>query len=234
MSLPKLRPQKGRGSPLLGALVFALTLLVSAYFWFEYSASMQKKSVLRLDRLASRLGTGQVPLKISILSTQCGEIRSRLQIYDLSGREIAVMEKAWPGTELDIDMLLIPASSESGSGPRATRGAVPKTDFWLAFPCRIFTDKLGAASGTLLFDAYVGQGFPEVLGGIPWSGKELASLTAAFGAARRRAAALPSRDSATRAFGSAAHEVVRLSRFEIGAVYKVVCRSIGGLEILRD
>jgi hypothetical protein len=217
-----------RGSPLLGALVFLATLAAAGYFWFQYSASSQKKEIALLVDISSRLRSETVPVKFMVLSRDGGEIKARVRLYDLARREIAVVEKSWPGSELYVDMLLIPFRSEA-------RKRDENPDSWLAFPYRIFTDGLPAASGTILFDTYDSGGFPDVMRGIEWSAKEKAVLASAFATARRKAAAgLPAADSAKGAYGSAVHEVSKLSRFEPGIVYKVVCRVKGGVEIMED
>jgi hypothetical protein len=167
-------------------------------------------------------------LKFMVLSRDGGEIKAALKFYDLSGRQLSAMEKSWPGAQLYIDMLLVPVSSEG-------KGQGEKSDFWLALPYRVFTDQIKPASGTLLFDTYDDSGFPEVLGGISWTEAERAVISSAFASARRKAAAgLPAADSGKGAYGSAVHEVGKLSSFELGMVYKVVCRAKGGVEIMED
>ena len=219
--------RRGRGgSPLLGALVVLLSFAIGGYMIFQYSAATQRQKILYLEGLASHLESETVPLRFMVLSRANGEIRARFKLYDLAGGEVAVVEKAWPGAELFVDMLLIPLRS----GPKAEAA-----DSWLALPYRIFTDTLSAASGTLLFDAYDSGGFPQVLGGVALSQAERASLVGAFASARARAAAgLPAADPAKGQFGSAVHEVASLSRFEMGIVYKVVCRVKGGIEIMEE
>jgi hypothetical protein len=217
-----------RGSPLLGALFFLATIAAAGYFWFQYSSSSQKKEIAYLENLSSRLRSETVPVKFMVLSRDGGEIKARLKLFDLARREVAVVEKSWPGSELYIDMLLIPVRSGPGGGEE-------KPDSWLAFPYRIFTDALSAASGTLLFDFYDSGGFPEIMRGIEWSEKERSAIASAFAAARKSAAAgLPATDAAKGAYGSAAHEVSKLSRFDLGIVYKVVCRVKGGIEIMEE
>jgi hypothetical protein len=213
-----------RGSPVLGALLFLATIAAAGYFWFQAADSAQRKKIAYLEDLSTRLRSETVPLKFMVLSREGGEIRARLRLYDLKGSEVAALEKSWPGAELYVDMLLIPMRTGSG-----------KPDSWIAFPYRVFTDKLAAASGLLLFDAYDEGGFPGVLGGIEWSPEEKAVLVAAFASARKSAAAgLPATGAAKGAFGSAVHEVSSLSKFEEGVVYKVVCRVKGGTEIMED
>jgi hypothetical protein len=223
-----MRRKKGErhGSPLLGGLIIFLSFVAGGYFWLQFATNSQKREIAYLEGISTRLRAETVPLKFMILSREGGEIRAKLKLYDLAGREVASMEKAWPGSEFYVDMLLVPVRSESGT---------EKADSWLAFPYRIFTDTLSAASGTLLFDAYDSAGFPEVFRGAAWGAKDEATIKSAFASARKLASrGLPASDSAKGAFGSAVHEVSKLSRFEEGLVYKVVCRVKGGVEIMEE
>ena len=216
----------GRASRIIGPLIVLASFAAGGYLWLQGLGSAQKQKIAYLEGLSTRLKSETVPVKFMVLSREGGEIKARLRLYDLARREIAVVEKSWPGGELYIDILLVPVRTGSEGGA---------ADAWLAFPYRVFTDILPAASGTLLFDAYDSGGFPEVLRGIEWSAKERAALVAAFAAARKGAAAgLPSTDSAKGAFGSAVHEVSRLAHFEPEVVYKVVCRVKGGVEVMED
>jgi hypothetical protein len=215
-----------RGSPLLGALIIIASFAVAGYLWLQYADNGQKQKIAYLEGLSTHLRSETVPLKFMVLSRDNGEIKARLKLYDLSGREVAVMEKSWPGSELYVDMLLLPIRSEMGA---------ETADSWLAFPYRIFTDSLSAASGTLLFETYDSAGFPEVFRGAAWGAKDEATIKAAFAEARKLAASgLPASDSVKGSFGSAVHEVPKLSRFELGVVYKIVCRVKGGVEIMED
>jgi hypothetical protein len=216
----------GRGSPLLGLFIIALSIAAGGYLWLTGANGAQKRKIAYLEGVSTRLRSETVPLKFMILSREGGEIRARIKLYDLSGREIAAVEKAWAGTEFYVDMLLVPVRSEN---------AGDETDSWLSFPYRIFTDTVSAAEGTLLFDAYDSAGFPEVFRGVSWGSGDEAALKAVFASARKLASSgLPASDSAKGAFGSAVHEVSKLSRFEPGLVYKVVCRVKGGVEIMED
>lgn len=215
-----------RGSPLIGALLILASFAAGGYLLLQYSTASQKRQIAHLERLSERLTSETVPLKFMILSRENDMIKARVKIYDLSGREVAAVEKSWPGTELYIDMLLVPVRSGRGSA---------SADSWLAFPYRIFTDKLAAASGSVLFDSYDQGGFPEVLAGADWSAEEKSAVSACFAAARKSAAAgAPATWAAKGAFGSAVHEVSSLAKFDLGIVYKVVCRLKGGVEIMED
>jgi hypothetical protein len=219
--------------------MFLLTLIAAGYFWLKDADSNQKKTIAYFENLTARLQSETVPIKFMILAREGGEIKARLKLYDLGGREIAVVEKSWRGSEIYVDMLLVPvrtSSDRTSSDRTSSKGASGAGgDSWLAFPYRIFTDQVSAASGTLLFDSYDSAGFPEVFRGVEWSQAERATISAAFSAARKSAAAgLPATDSARGSFGSAVHEASKLSRFDLGIVYKVVCRVKGGVEIVED
>jgi hypothetical protein len=215
-----------RGSPLLGWLIILLSFGLAGYFWFQGLGSSQKERIALLESASSKLKSETVPIKFMVLSREGGQIKARIKLYDLAGGEVAVIEKSWPGKELYIDMLLEPVRTARES---------KEPDSWIAFPYRIFTDELSAASGSLLFDAYDGGGFPEVLGGAEWSPAERLAISTAFADARRKAASgLPAADASQGVFGSAAHEISGISSFEVGIVYKVVCRVKGGIEIAED
>jgi hypothetical protein len=224
-----MRSQDGRRhrSPALGILIIAASFALGGYLWVQSAQRMQKEKIAYLEDLSARLSSETVPVKFMILSRDEGQVKARLKLYDLSGRELAAIEKSWPGSELYIDILLLPFSSESDRAERA--------DSYLALPYRIFTDSLAAASGTLLFDAYDSAGFPEVLRGVAWKPKEEAAIKKAYAKARKLAATgFPASDSEKGSYGSAVHEAAKLAGFETDQVYKVVCRVKGGVEILED
>jgi hypothetical protein len=217
-----------RPASALGALIIAASFVAGGYFLVQRMGAGQKEKIARLEDLAGRLESESVPLKFMILSRDSDGIKARIRIYDLAGKDIAIVERVWPGSSLFVDMLLVPlVSKDRVYGPAQTS--------WLAFPYRIFTDKVSPASGTLLFDAYEAEGFPRVLDGVEWSGPERAAIISAFKAARDGAAAgEPATASSAGAFGAAVHEAAGVSRLEEGVVYKVVCRVKGGVEIMEE
>ena len=93
-----------------------------------------------LEAVAAGLKAETVPVRFMILGREGGRISARIKLYDLGGNELAVLEKDWPGSTLYIDVLMVPARRDRDSG---------KAQAWLAFPYRLFTDKLAAASGSL-------------------------------------------------------------------------------------
>jgi len=216
-----------RRSPILGAAIIAASFLAGGYLLITDMNGRQKAEIARLESLADKLRSESVPVKFMILGREGGSVKARIRLYDLSGREIAVLEKSWPGSSIYIDILLVPLVSEA-------RQASPG-DSYLAFPYRIFTDELSPASGERLFKAYDSGGFPRVLDGVEWSGAERAAIIEAFRSARAsEAAGEPATRSSAGAFGSAVHEAAAFAKLSEGVVYKVVCRVKGGVEIMED
>ncbi len=215
-----------RRSPILGAAIIAASFLAGGYLLISDMNERQKSEIARLESLADKLRSESVPVKFMMLGREDGSLRARIRLYDLAGREIAVLEKTLPGSSIYIDILLVPLVSEA-------RKAAPG-DSYLAFPYRVFTDQISPASGEGLFKAYESDGFPRVMDGVEWSRAERAAIAEAFRSARSSDAAGESATRAAGAFGSAVHEAAGISRLEVGVAYKVVCRAKGGVEIMED
>ncbi len=217
----------GRRSPILGAAIIAASFLVGGYFLITDLNERQKAEIARLEGIADKLRSESVPLKFKILGRGEGGVRVRLRLYDLAGREVALLERTLPGSSVFIDVLLAPLAPDSrDAGPGGS---------YLAFPYRVFTDELSPASGERLLGAYDSGGFPRVMDGVEWSRAERAAIAEAFRSAlASEAAGEPATGSSAGAFGSAVHEAAGVSRLEVGVVYKVVCRAKGGVEIMED
>ena len=100
----------------MGALIIAASFAAGGYFLVLRMSAGQKEKIARLEDLAGRLRAESVPVKFMILSRDFAGIKARLRIYDLAGREVAIVERTWPGSSLYIDMLLVPLASARPSG----------------------------------------------------------------------------------------------------------------------
>lgn len=217
---------KKGNSRYIGWIIMAVSFALGGYLMAGDAAKLQRVQIVYLEGLQTRLRSETVPLKFMVESREGGEIKAKIKLYDLTGRELSSMEKSWPGSALYVDMLLFPVR---GDRPRGD------ADSYLAFPYRVFTDKVSPASGSLLFDSYDADGFPEIFAGVSWTPKEKKAIASVFSSARRKAAAgLPAAGDVKGSFGSAVHEASSLSSFEEGVVYKVVCRVKGGVEIVEE
>ncbi len=198
---------KRRGSGLFMAVVVTLALV---FLGLTVLTAVQKAQIALLEKGIQSLKEEIVPIRFMVLERDKGMVKARVRMYDLGGNEVDLLEMTWPGTELSFDISVVPAAGR-----------------FLAFPRRIFTDRLAPSSGTNLYPRYDRAGFPAVFEG------------AEFGRLGRRRLedlfqALKEDREPSGSFGSVVHDIARIAAFEPGVVYKVVARAKGGIEILED
>jgi hypothetical protein len=225
------RPRPSAAGAVLCFIAAAAAIVGGAYFYLGRARAGQGKRIADLESLSARLTAETVPLRFMVVSRGTEGIRARIRLYDLSGKEVALLERTLSGKELYFDFLLSSLPPSAG-GAGETR--------WLAFPYRIFTDAIPAVGGILLVDSYDRSGFPAVFDGGGFGPGEIAAVEAVFERARKAASAgapaagaLAGR-SGTGEYGSAVHEISSLATFSEGVVYRIVCRAKGGIEIMED
>ncbi len=172
--------------------------------------ALQKAEIARLEKNIQSLKDEIVPIRFMVLERDKGMVKARVRLYDLAGAEVDLLEMTWPGTELSFDFSVVPAAGR-----------------YLAFPRRIFTDRLAPSSGTNLYPRYDRDGFPAVFEGAEFGRFGRKRLTELF-------EALKEDREPSGSFGSVVHDIARIAAFEPGIVYKVVLRPKGGIEILED
>lgn len=150
---------KGRkgGSPLLGILVIAITLALTAFSYHSYATNASQGRGRALLRAAEAAGASYVPLRVAVTSGEGKILSVKASLRDLGGREIAVREKAFPGSLVSIDFLLVPAGRASKDAGRLV----------LAFPRSIYSDVLPQGEGLRLLPSYAERSFPGVFDGSP-------------------------------------------------------------------
>jgi hypothetical protein len=236
---PHDRPRaKVTGAVLAFLLIFAC-LVGGGYFYLGWARAGQGKRIADLEALSAKLTAETVPMRFMVLSRGDAGIRARIRLYDLSGKELVLLERTFSGRELYFDFLfslLPPPADGKAKGDSDAR--------WLAFPYRVFTDSLPPAQGLLLLDSYDRSGFPALFDGGVFGADDVPALKAMYARARRAAvsgepaAGVPAGEAGgalrNSDYGSAVHEVSSLARFDEGVVYKIVCRAKGGIEIMED
>lgn len=198
---------KRSGSGLFMAVLLALGLV---FLGLTALTALQKAEIARLEKGIQALKEELVPIRFMVLERDKGLVKARVRMYDLAGNEVDLLEMTWPGTELSFDFSVVPAAGR-----------------YLAFPRRIFTDRLAPSSGTNLFPRYDKEGFPAVFEGADFGRLGRARLTDLF-------QALKEDREPSGSFGSVVHDIARIAAFQPGVVYKVVARPKGGIEILED
>lgn len=191
-------------------LLVLLLLAAAAYGAFNLVTALQRGRIATLEDSILALQAETVPLRFMVTERRDGRIDLRYRLYDLAGEEYAAAELSLQGETLYLDFL-----------------ALPRGEAWLAFPSRIFTERVAPADGAPLSDAILQDGRPLSHRGGPFGEAELQELGRLY-------AALLAGEPIRGAFGNAVHDLAELRRFEPGVVYKVVARKKGGIEILEE
>lgn len=215
-----------RLTSVLHHLTVAFLLLVVVLAGVLAFTVLQRRSLIaRLEERIELLKAESVPLRFMVLSRSDTSVSARFRFYDADGLEISSFERSWNGSELSIDSVVVPV------GERA-----------LVFPSRVFTDAVAPKRGTELFGYYDRGGFPAIFHSTTLDGMARSALSELFGRIRSSergddlvTEVLQPGDRLLKgAFGNAVHDLKRVRTFEVGAVYVLVARMDGGIEIIRE
>lgn len=198
---------KRRGS---GLFMVVLLGIAAVFLGATVLTALQKAEIARLEKNIQSLKEEIVPIRFMVLERGAGTVKARVRLYDLAGNEVDLLEMTWPGSELSFDVSVVPAAGR-----------------YLAFPRRIFTDRLAPSSGTNLYPRYDRDGFPAVFDGGDFGRFGRKQFVELF-------QALKEEREPSGSFGSVVHDIARIAAFEPGVVYRVVARPKGGIEILED
>ncbi len=219
---------KVRLASIIQSLAALILLLVVVVFGILAFTILQRRSLIaRLEDRIDFLKAESVPLRFMVLSRSDTSVSARFRFYDAEGVEISSFERSWNGSELSIDSVVVPV------GERA-----------LVFPSRVFTDAVAPKRGTDLFGYYDRDGFPAIFHSSALDRGARSALSELFSRIRSSErgddpAAGNGRPWAgdrllKGAFGNAVHDLKRFRTFEVGAVYALVARTDGGIEIIRE
>jgi hypothetical protein len=191
--------------------VLAIALIAAAAAGILYGLKhIQTLKLRALEDGIAALESETVPLRFKILSRDGRGVSLRIRLYDLAGKEVGMTEATLPGRQAFFDFLTV---SRDGA--------------WLAFPYRLFSEELAPADGIDLSPLVAPAGLPLTYGGGSLNAEALEELGAIYGD-------LLSGKAPRSYFGNAVHDVAELGAFSLDAVYKVVVRKKGGIEIMED
>lgn len=150
------KDRKG-GSPLLGILVIAITLALTAFSYHSYATKASQGRGKALLHAAEAIGPSCFPLRVSVTCEDGKVLAVKASLRDLAGKEIALQEKAFVGSLVSVDFLLVPAGRAGKTSDRLV----------LAFPRSVYSDVLPQGEGLRLLPSYAAGTFPAVFDGSP-------------------------------------------------------------------
>ncbi|MBN2893130.1 MAG: hypothetical protein JXL97_14770 [Bacteroidales bacterium] len=128
----------------LAIILLLIVVAVAVYFVFLGTKNQEKK-IKALENEIEFLKEEQVPIRYKIISQENDEIEVSVKFYDLDGKEIAKERFKMPGTVASFDFYVVKMANK-----------------YIAFPTKIFTDKIEPKNGTSLYSFYENEGFPMI------------------------------------------------------------------------
>lgn len=184
----------------------------TAYFMFNAAGCKQKQKIAELEERIEHLQSEYVPIRFKVLDRDNNNIRVAVKFYDGDGNVIERTTKILEGNELSIDFYVVPISGR-----------------YLAFPFKIFTDKTPPDEGEQLTKYYDADGFPEIYESKNLNKKLRGGLEVIF-----RRIKNDDFDADDKYFGNMVHDITDLKSYKTGSVYRIVCRTKGGIEVIED
>ncbi len=189
-----------------------LTLGVGVYF-ISRGTKKQEKKIKNLEKEIVTLKETQIPIRYKIIWQENDKIKVSVKFYDLDGKQFRKEHFEMDGNVVSFDFYVIK------SGER-----------YIAFPYKIFTDKIAPENGTLLFDYYDKNNFPMVFYSKNSSEKFNDGIKALFDKLKNN-----DLESIEDIFGNMLQNPPKFVENGItGKVYKIVVRTKGGIEIIEE
>ncbi len=201
-----------KGKILIGILIIGV-IAAAGYFGFDYLTKKQEKKIAKLEDKIDFLKSETIPMRFKILKKDTANITFAVKFYDQDSIEFTADTISLLGQELSFDFNIVPI----------------KKDFNIAFPVKIFTNKMPAKEGVKLFDYYDDHGFPQTMT-INGADEEYINLmTELFGKIK---------DGKTEdikgIYGSMVQDIAKLNEFQVNHIYKIVIHTKGGIEVVED
>ncbi len=199
-------------------------VVVLIFLIFTLILQYQQYLINKLEGHVEKLKESYIPLRFMVLSRSDASISARFRFYNADGKELAMFEQSWRGSELTIDSLVIPLA-----------------DTTIVFPVRVFTDAIPPRSGTILFHYYDHSGMPAIYESISLPDETRTLIKKLFNQVKIYEG-LVSEEKKTHKekpvvglFGNAVHDIQQVRKFEVGTIYALVVHTAhGGIEIIRE
>jgi hypothetical protein len=191
-------------------LIFiALAAIVFGYFT---CAEKQEEKIKLLEAKIALLKEEHTPIRFKIIEKTDDSIKLAAKFYNADNKEINKLETTLEGQELSFDFYVVPVK-----------------DRYLAFPSKIFSNKIAPANGIELYKLYDQNGFPEVYKTTNMDNEIYEGLQDVF--QHIKSGQL---DSLNNYFGNMVHDIKEFKSFLPQTVYSIVTHTKGGIEIIEE
>ncbi len=180
------------------------------YYGFEWYKGQQEKQITKLEDKAEFLKAETIPLRFKVLEKDSSQITFAFKFYDQDGTEFNLDTISLAGQEISFDFYIVPI----------------KDDLKIAFPYKIFTNKIPAKDGKLLFNYYDDEGFPQVFSSEKSDEEYITLMTELFSKIKAGET-----EDIEGIYGSMVQDIQKLNEFAVNHKYEIVVHTKGGIEI---
>jgi hypothetical protein len=195
-------------------IIFLILVVIIGGSIFGYMTCTQKQEekIKMLEDKIALLKETHTPLRFKILEKTDDSVNLAVKFYNANDEEINKFEIKLAGQELSFDFYVVPVK-----------------DRYLAFPYKIFSNKIAAADGHLLYSYYDKEDFPEVFNTKDMDVELYRGLQDVFGKIKTGQL-----DSLNHYFGNMVHDIQEFKSFIPQTPYSIVTHTKGGIEIIEE
>ena len=194
-------------------VLFILVIIIAALiFGYFKLIDFQKEKIQQLEDKIALLKQQHIPIRFKISEKTDDSIRLVVKFYNADNEEFNKMEIKVPGQELSFDFYVVPIN-----------------DSYVAFPSKLFSNRIAASDGIPLYNLYDKEGFPQVFETVKMDADLKSGLQILF--QKIKAGQV---DSINHSFGNMVHDIKDLKSFMPDMVYSIVCHTKGGIEIVEE
>ena len=192
-------------------ILFVIFVVVIFVVFFSKSCiDKQQETINKLETNIELLQAENIPIKFKILKKTEDSIFLSIKFYNSEKKEINSIKKTLNGQELSFDFYVVPVK-----------------DKYVAFPSKIFTDKIAPENGLSLYDYYDKNSYPEIFHHSEINQELYDGLKDIFQKIKKNEL-----DSINNHFGNMVHDIKEFKSFLPENVYAIVTRTKGGIEII--
>lgn len=195
------------------AILIAFVIVVQAVFFISKAVNKQENKLKDLEQEIEFLKEEQVPIRYKIISQKENEIEVSVKFYDLDGNEINKQRFTLEGTVASFDFYV-----------------VKMTNKYIAFPSKLFSDKIKPQDAISLFEYYEKSNFPMIFNSKNSSDLFKIGIENLF--AQIKSGNL---EEIENVFGNMVQNALQTMQNGVeGNVYKIVVHTKGGIEIIQE
>ena len=195
-------------------IILAVILVVSGTVYFLFlGTKSQEQKIKDLENEISFLKEETIPVRYKIISQQNDEIEVSVKFYDLDGQKITKQRYKMQGTVVSFDFYVVKMG-----------------DKYIAFPYKIFTDKIEPENGIFLYENYENEGFPMIFYSKNSSKLFSEGIEALYNKIKEEDI-----EDIDNIFGNMVQNAPQTMQNGIeGTIYKIVVHTKGGIELIEE